>query len=66
MRARLIHGLVEGLVEVGSLTMVREEGLVAGGILGRVEMVSCRTRQVEVREVVGMKAIVHLAEVAGA
>jgi hypothetical protein len=46
-RARLIHGLVEGRVGVGSrmLLMRRlEEGLGVVGILGRIGMVSCLTR----------------------
>lgn len=62
VRARLIHGLVEGQVGVGSLKVLVlilmrcwVVGLVVGGILGRVEVVSCLTRIVEVREAVGMQ-----------
>ena len=60
VRARLIHGSVEGRVGVGSLKVLIlmrcwVVGLVVGGILGRVEMVSCLTRLVEVREAVGMQ-----------
>lgn len=60
VRARLMHGLVEDLVEVGSLKMIREGGLMVGGIPVHVEMVFCQTRRVEVREGVDMKAAVHL------
>jgi hypothetical protein len=65
-RARLIHGLVEGQVGVGSLMVLMVlmrcwvEGLVVGGILGHVEMVSCLTRLVEVREALGMREVHRL------
>jgi hypothetical protein len=62
-RARLIHGLVEGRVGVGSwrdLTRIREEDLVVVGILGRVEMVFCLTRLAEVREAVDRKGALRL------
>ena len=57
VRVHLIHGLVEGRVEAGSQRVLMRcwvEGLVVGGILARLEMVSCLTRFVEVREAVGM------------
>jgi hypothetical protein len=63
VRARLIHGLVEGRVEVGSLMVLMRcwvEGLVVGGILGHVEMVSCPTRPVGVLEAVGMQGVHRL------
>jgi hypothetical protein len=50
-------------VEVGSLMVLMRcwvEGLVVGGILGHVEMVSCLTRLVEVRAVVGMQEVHRL------
>jgi hypothetical protein len=56
----LIHGLVEARVEVGSLRVRMRRwvaGLVVGGILGRVEMVFCLSRFVEVREAVGMMGV---------
>ena len=64
VRARLIHDRVEGRVGVGSLMVLMRcwvEGLVVGGILGRVEMVFCLTRIVEVREAVGMQGVHRLA-----
>ena len=64
-QARSIHGLVEDRVGVGSqrvpiLMRCWVVGLVVGGILGRVEMVSCLTRLVEVREAVGMQGVHRL------
>jgi len=69
VRARSIHGLVEGRVAVGNLMVLMRcwvEGLVVGGILGRVEMVSCLTRLVEVQEAVGTKGVLRRGWVAGA
>jgi len=63
VRPRLIHDWVEDLVEVGTLKMILEEDLVAGGILVHFEQVSCRTGQVEVREEVDMREVVHLEAV---
>jgi hypothetical protein len=61
--ARLIHELVEGRVGVGSLRVLMRclvEGLVVGGILGRVEMASCLTRLVEDQVAVGMQEVHRL------
>ena len=69
VRARLIHGLVEARVEVGSLRIRMRcwvAGLVVGGILGRVEMVFCLTRFVEDREAVGMMGVLRRGWVVGA
>ena len=71
VQARSIHGLVEDRVGVGSqrvpiLMGCWVVGLVVGGILGRVEMVSCLTRLVEVQEAVGTKGVLRRGWVAGA
>jgi hypothetical protein len=69
VRARLIHGWAEGRVGVGSQRVLMRclvEGLVVGDILGRVEMIFCRTKTVEVRVAVDRRGVLRHDLVVGA
>jgi hypothetical protein len=62
--ARLSHGLEGGREEVGSLTMVLEEGPMVGDTLLRIAVASCRTMLVVGREAADMKAAARFVAVA--